>query len=319
MVTRVVQRVLGLDEAPWTLHRRLADPLRPRVHHVRLRLSLRRPRGSSATTPRSTKPPRGSAPAASLRLRRVTLPLLTPRLAGAMLLVFMSALGSFSAPYIFGGGLRVLSTQILASQAQRRDGTRLRGDHRARAHGGRGARAPALVRAAAQYAMTGKGRATRTAIRVARLARGGASLGASALVFVLILPHAMVVLVAFARDGAWTTQVLPPAYTLENFRASPPTRTSGCRSGTACAWRRSPRRRTRSSASSRRTRSCCRRFRGRRVLELLAALPWAIPATAIAIGLASTFDRNDPLSGACCSWAPSGSCRSRTSSAASRS
>jgi iron(III) transport system permease protein len=37
-----------------------------------------------------------------------------------------------------------------------------------------------------------------------------------------------------------------------------------------------------------------RRFRGRRLLELLVALPWAIPATAIAIGLASTFNRNEP-------------------------
>ena len=50
------------------------------------------------------------------RLRRVTLPLLTPAIAGSMLLVFMSALGSFSAPYVFGGGVRVLSTQILASK-----------------------------------------------------------------------------------------------------------------------------------------------------------------------------------------------------------
>jgi ABC-type Fe3+ transport system permease subunit len=33
-----------------------------------------------------------------------------------MLLVFMSALGSFSAPYIFGGGARVLATQILVSK-----------------------------------------------------------------------------------------------------------------------------------------------------------------------------------------------------------
>jgi iron(III) transport system permease protein len=38
-----------------------------------------------------------------------------------------------------------------------------------------------------------------------------------------------------------------------------------------------------------------RRFQGRRLLELLVALPWAIPATAIAIGLASTFNRNDPV------------------------
>ena len=34
--------------------------------------------------------------------------------------------------------------------------------------------------------------------------------------------------------------------------------------------------------------------RGRRALALLAQLPWAIPATAIALGLAATFDRNAP-------------------------
>jgi len=37
-----------------------------------------------------------------------------------------------------------------------------------------------------------------------------------------------------------------------------------------------------------------RKFPGRRLLELLTALPWAIPAMAVAIGLASTFNRNDP-------------------------
>ena len=40
-----------------------------------------------------------------------------------------------------------------------------------------------------------------------------------------------------------------------------------------------------------------RTFPGRRLLELLLAMPWAIPATAIAIGLASTFNRNDVLGG----------------------
>jgi iron(III) transport system permease protein len=40
-----------------------------------------------------------------------------------------------------------------------------------------------------------------------------------------------------------------------------------------------------------------RRFPGRRLLEILVALPWALPATAIAIGLASTFDRNAPALG----------------------
>src|SRR4029077_17034971 len=47
-------------------------------------------------------------------LWRVTLPLLRPSLAGAALLVFMTAVGSFSAPYVFGGGFRVMTTQIVA-------------------------------------------------------------------------------------------------------------------------------------------------------------------------------------------------------------
>src|SRR2546422_11030399 len=49
-------------------------------------------------------------------LFRVTLPLLRPALAGAALLVFMTAVGSFSAPYVFGGGFRVMTTQIVATK-----------------------------------------------------------------------------------------------------------------------------------------------------------------------------------------------------------
>ena len=52
--------------------------------------------------------------------RRVTLPLLRPSLTGAALLTFMTSLASFSAPYIFGGGFRVMTTQIVS--------TRLNGD-----------------------------------------------------------------------------------------------------------------------------------------------------------------------------------------------
>src|SRR5256884_9827381 len=49
-------------------------------------------------------------------LRRVTLPLLRPSLTGAALLVFMTAVGSFSAPYVFGGGFRVVTTQNFATK-----------------------------------------------------------------------------------------------------------------------------------------------------------------------------------------------------------
>ena len=46
----------------------------------------------------------------------MTLPLLGPALVGAALLTFMTSLASFSAPYIFGGGFRVMTTQIVASK-----------------------------------------------------------------------------------------------------------------------------------------------------------------------------------------------------------
>src|SRR5207302_1556314 len=45
-----------------------------------------------------------------------TLPALRPALAGAALLTFLTALASFSAPYLFGGGFRVMTTQIVASR-----------------------------------------------------------------------------------------------------------------------------------------------------------------------------------------------------------
>ena len=144
-----------------------------------------------------------------------------------------------------------------------------------------------------QYMLSGKGGGARVVLR-SRAARVLGPVAAVVLVVLLVLPHAMVGLVAFARDGAWTTQVLPPAYTAENFQ----------RLGTdARLW--TPIRNSLSMAaiSTAANVVLCflaaylivlRRFGGRRVLEVLVALPWAIPATAIAIGLASTFDRNDP-------------------------
>jgi iron(III) transport system permease protein len=53
--------------------------------------------------------------------RRVVVPHLRPALAGASLLTFMTALGSFSAPYVFGGGFRVMPTQIVATRLNGED------------------------------------------------------------------------------------------------------------------------------------------------------------------------------------------------------
>jgi iron(III) transport system permease protein len=293
LVTRVVQRVLGLERAPWSLTGLWAIVF---VHaytmyvYVFLFVSA----GLERIDTTLDEAAEGLGASRRVRLRRVTLPLLTPSIAGAMLLVFMSALGSFSAPYVFGGGIRVLSTQIVASKLNGNLGLAyaettvlalaaiaglivLRGFERRR-----------------NYATSGKGRQTRVLV-ASQVARALLPVLAFVVVALLLLPHAMVILVSFARDGAWTTQVLPPEYTLDNFRrmATDPALWVPIRNSISMA----------ALATAANAVVCflaaylivLRRFRGRRLLELLVALPWAIPATAIAIGLASTFTRNDPL------------------------
>jgi iron(III) transport system permease protein len=294
VLARGVQALFRLDHAPWSLSGVWAIVF---VHAYtmyvyvylfvaagleRLDVSL----GEAAS---------GLGASGRFRLRRVTLPLLTPALAGSMLLVFMSSLGSFSAPYIFGGGLRVLSTQIVASKLNGAMGM---------AYVETTVLALSAVAALLllrwlerrrNYTLSGKGGAARVAVRAGWL-RTLAPLLAGVAVLILILPHLMVLLVSFARDGSWTTQALPPEYTLDNFRRL---------AQDSQLWRPIRNSVIMATLATVANVVVCfvaayllvlRRFRGRRLLELLVALPWAIPATTIAIGLAATFNRNDPLS-----------------------
>ncbi len=292
VVTRAVQHVLGLRNAPWTL---TGIPAVIFVHaytmyvYVFLFVSAGLERYDTTLDEAAA----GLGASRALALRRVTLPLLTPSLAGAMLLVFMSALGSFSAPYIFGGGARVLATQILVSKLNGAIGL---------AYVETTVLAVTAVLALLllrrlegrrQYTVAGKGRATRTALR-SGFARTLLPPLALTLVVLLVLPHAMVVLVSFARDGAWTTQIMPPEYTLDNYRRLAAERQ---------LWRPITNSIAMSAAATAANAIVCfaiayvvvlSRAPGRRAIGLLAALPWAIPATAIALGLAATFDRNAP-------------------------
>jgi iron(III) transport system permease protein len=146
-----------------------------------------------------------------------------------------------------------------------------------------------------KYTSSGKGSATRRVIR-SRKAQVLALALSLIVVVVLILPHLMVVLVSFAVDGKWTTQVRPPAYTFDNYRRLV-TESDLVKPIMNSIWM--------SLIATAANIVVCfvaaylivmRKFRGRRTLEILTALPWAIPATAIALGLAATFDRNDVLS-----------------------
>jgi iron(III) transport system permease protein len=293
VITRVVQILLRRDTPPWTLSGAWAIVF---VHaytmyvYVYLFVLAGLERYDLALEEAAA----GLGAGQLRRLVRVTFPLLTPALAGAMLLVFMSSLGSFTAPYVFGGGIRVLATQIVT--------TRLNG-----ALGVSYVETTVLAVSAVaalilfrwlerrrQYVLPAKA----VARALPRPFRSGTlrilvPLIATALVVILVLPHLMVILVSFARDGAWTLQVLPPAYTLDNFRrlATDPELVVPIRNSVAMAF-----------LATGANLVCCsavailivlRRFRGRGLLAALAAFPWAVPATAIAIGLASTFNRTD--------------------------
>ena len=292
VITRAVQRVLGLDAPPWTLTG-LPAVIFVHAYTMYVYVFLFVSAGLERYDTTLDEAAAGLGASRTLTLRRITLPMLTPSLAGAMLLVFMSALGSFSAPYIFGGGARVLATQILVSKLNGALGL---------AYVETTVLAVTAVLALLllrrlegkrQYAMAGKGRATRQVLR-SGAARALLPLVAASLVVLLILPHAMVVLVSFARDGAWTTQIMPPEYTLDNYRRLAVERQ---------LWRPITNSIGMSAAATAANAVVCfaiayivvlSRAPGRRVIALLAALPWAIPATAIALGLAATFDRNAP-------------------------
>ncbi|HEV2179036.1 MAG TPA: iron ABC transporter permease [Gemmatimonadaceae bacterium] len=290
VVTRGVQALLGLDHAPWTLNGAWAI-IFVHAYTMYVYVFLFVAAGLERLDTSLDEAAAGLGASRSFRLRRVTLPLLTPAIAGSMLLVFMSALGSFSAPYIFGGGLRVLSTQIVASKLN-------------------GAMDLAYVETTVlavgaiaalillrwferrrTYAVSSKGSAVRSRLQ-SPTARALAPILGAVLVIILVLPHAMVILVSFARDGTWTTQVLPPEYTLDNFR-----RLATDTELWVPIWNSV----SMTAIATALDIVVCflaayllvlRRFRVRWLLGILVALPWAIPGTAIAIGLASTFDRN---------------------------
>jgi iron(III) transport system permease protein len=226
---------------------------------------------------------------AFLKLRRVVLPLLVPSFVGAALVTFMSSMASFSAPLIFGGGVRVLSTEIYNAKLN-------------------GNIPMALVETVIlavsslsvlfllrwyegrrKYSLTGKGVSIRRVPIRSGMAKMAAGIGGGIAVIFLILPHLMVFVMSFVQDGTWTTQLVPPAYTLQNYvhlfndpSFFEPIRNSLWMSALATAanlvwglmatfWLR------------RRTGMV------RRIADILIVLPWALPGTVVAIAMVESF------------------------------
>jgi iron(III) transport system permease protein len=295
-VSLLVQRVLGLTDPPWRLEGAGAILL---VHaysmYVYFYLFLR---AALQTLDASLYEAAASLGAGRWRtLRRVVLPQLYPALGGAALLTFMTSLASFSAPYIFGGGFRVMPTQIVA--------TRLNGDDRLAmvetisltvlALG-----ALWLFRGASPTEGPAGGRKGEGPARIpVRRQSVRAMLGVLGwgLAGVLLLPHLTLLVVSFVPLGTWTIEPIPPAYTLRNYLTlvQDPVRVRPLLNSmwlaavaTAVAV---------AVALVGALLSVRRRVRSGRLIEALLALPWAVPGTVFAIALATAFSVRAPWAG----------------------
>ena len=292
----LVQRVLGLEEAPWRLQGAAAILL---VHAYSMYVYFYLfTRTGLASLDGAVFEAAASLGAGRWRtLRRVVLPLLYPALAGGALLTFMTSLASFSAPYIFGGGFRVMTTQIVA--------TRLNGDDQLAMIETASLTLLALVallllRGARVVETPAGGRKGVPPALVSLRRRWARSLAGAlgwALALALLLPHLTLLLVSFVPVGTWTTEPLPPAYTWRNYltliddpvRARPLLNSIWLATVATLA--------AVIIALVAGVLSVRRRVRVGGVIQGLLALPWAVPGTVFAIALATTFSVHAPLVG----------------------
>ena len=295
-VSLLIQRLFGLDAPPWRLQGAGAILL---VHAYSMYVYFYLfTRAGLAGLDASVFEAAASLGASRWRtLRRVVLPLLLPALAGGALLTFMTSLASFSAPYIFGGGFRVMTTQIVA--------TRLNGDDQLAMIETVSLTLIALValwllRGTAAFESSAGGRkgAAPALVPVKRpAARVVVGILGWGLALLLLLPHLTLLLVSFVPAGTWTTEPLPPAYTWRNYlvliddpvRARPLLNSLWLASAATIA--------AVGIAVAAGVLSVRRRARFGRTIEALLALPWAVPGTVFAIALATTFSVHAPLAG----------------------
>lgn len=294
-IARLVQQLFGLEESPWRLQGAGAILL---VHAYSMYVYFYLfTRAGLASLDASLLEAAASLGAGRIRtLRHVVLPHLRPALAGAALLTFMTSLASFSAPYIFGAGFRVMTTQIVA--------TRLNGDD-----------ALAMIETVSltliallglwAFRHTGaadevggtKGAAPAPVPVVHSGLRRALGAFAWALAVILLLPHLTLLLVSFVPHGTWTTEAFPPEYTLQNYvtLVRDPVR---LRPLLNSLWMATAATLAAVAIALVAGLLVVRRaVPGRGVIELMLALPWAVPGTVFAIALAAMLSVSSPWTG----------------------
>ena len=294
--SRAVQTLLGLSEPPW----RLVGPgaiLLVHAYSMYVYFYLFTRAGLARLDAALLEAAASLGASRTRTLFRVTLPLLRPALAGAALLTFMTALASFSAPYLFGGGFRVMTTQIVAS--------RLNGDI---------SLAQVETVMLALLALLGLGALRRVdrneavgtgvrGIAPARrslgspLARGLAGLFGWLLAALLLLPHMVLMLVSLVPAFTWTAEPFPPVLNLGNWTALF-TDAERLRPIVNSLWMATAATLAALALGFAAARfAAARRDRVGGLLEGLIAVPWAVPGTVFAVALATTFSAHQPWLG----------------------
>jgi iron(III) transport system permease protein len=224
-----------------------------------------------------------------VKLTRVTLPLLAPSLIGASLLTFMSSMASFSAPYMFGGSVRVLSVEIFNSKLNGNMPMALVETVLLALSSLTVLFALRLYEGRHKYSSVGKGVSIVRVRITSTFAKVTAGIAGSGVVLFLLLPLLMVVMMSFIKDGTWTTELLPPVYTTENYvklfrdpAVFEPIRNSlwmsGAATGANLIWGLI------ATFWLRKTKRNVRRF-----ADILIILPWALPGTVVAIAMVQSF------------------------------
>src|SRR6185436_18700720 len=140
-----------------------------------------------------------------------------------------------------------------------------------------------------------KGAPRRRASIASGTARVLATVAAVFFAIVLVLPVATLFLVSFAQEGSWTTQTLPAAYTLANYRrlfGDPyaaevfynSVTMSAIAAVAALLWSFCIVTLLQRGKETRKLDEGWRRF-----LSLLVLIPWALPGTVVAVSVAEAY------------------------------
>lgn len=227
--------------------------------------------------------------------RTVLLPMLTPALVSASLLVFMTSLASYTAPLLFG----VDQTMTMQIYINRTNGDLPMASTYASALGLVSILFLLLMRwyeGRRSYLSQSKGISAQRREIANPIGRWLAPFASVLAAIVLLAPVVTIAMVAFSEDGSWTTEVIPAAYTFDNFvtifsepKAFQPIlnsvqmsliATAGCvLIGVLIAY------------AVRRL-----KFVGRSLLDVAVMISWALPGTVVAINLISAFSNGSPFS-----------------------